>query len=119
MDDLISRLDALSAVGASLIGQLAIKGDTAEWREVLKSANEMILELPSARRWIPVTERLPVLNDDGASDPVLLCWADRQIVVGFYAGDETFYAQSFPFAADGTARITAWMPLPDPYGGEE
>ena len=49
MNDLISRQDALSAVGASMIGQLAIKGDTEEWREVLKSANEMILELPSAQ----------------------------------------------------------------------
>ena len=69
--------------------------------------------------WVPVSEKLPELNDDGASDPVLLCWADRQIVVGFYAGNETFYAQSFPFATDGTARIIAWMPLPEPMKLEE
>lgn len=65
--------------------------------------------------WIPVDERLPELNDDGASDIVLLCWSDGQIAVGTYAGDRTFIGQDWPEATDASVKVVAWMPIPEPY----
>lgn len=65
--------------------------------------------------WIPVDERLPELNDDGASDKVLLCWSDGQFAVGAYTGDRTFIGQGWPEATGASVKVVAWMPLPDPY----
>lgn len=65
--------------------------------------------------WIPVDERLPELNDDGASDIVLLCWSDGQIAVGTYAGDRTFIGQGWPEATDASVKVVAWIPIPEPY----
>lgn len=69
-------------------------------------------------KWIPVTEELPTLNDDGVSDMVLLCWSDGQRTVGAYRGDRTFVGQAWPAAKDVRVTVTAWMPLPEPYEGE-
>lgn len=70
--------------------------------------------------WISVEDRLPELNDDGASDKVLLCWSDGQVVVGTYAGDRTFVGQGWPKATGATVKVVAWMPIPEPYvGGED
>lgn len=65
--------------------------------------------------WISVEERLPELNDDGASDKVLLCWSDGQIAIGTYAGDRTFIGQDWPEATDASVKVVAWMPIPEPY----
>ena len=65
--------------------------------------------------WIPVDERLPELNDDGASDKVLLCWSDGQFAVGAYTGDRTFIGQGWPEATGASVKVVAWMPIPDPY----
>lgn len=65
--------------------------------------------------WIPVDERLPELNDDGASDKVLLCWSDGQFAVGAYTGDRTVVGQGWPEATGASVKVVAWMPIPEPY----
>lgn len=81
-------------------------------REALDMAIEALEQEP---KWIPVTERLPTLNDDGVSDMVLLCWSDGQRTVGAYRGDRTFVGQAWPVAKDVSVTVTAWMPLPESY----
>lgn len=89
--------------------------DAARTIEALDMAIEALEQEP---KWIPVTERLPTLNDDGVSDMVLLCWSDGQRTVGAYRGDRTFVGQAWPVAKDVSVTVTAWMPLPESYKEE-
>ena len=73
------------------------------------------IELP---HWIPCSEKLPKIEETGVSMMVLLCWSDGQVTVGAYAGDRTFVGQAWPKAKGANVRVVAWMPLPEPYGGE-
>ena len=88
--------------------------------EQLTKAQHMAIEaLEQEAKWIPVSEKLPTLNDDGVSDMVLLCWSDGQRTVGAYSGDRTFVGQAWPEAKDVRVTVTAWMPLPEPYEERE
>ena len=72
-------------------------------------------DLPSAQQvtgklnWIPVTERLPFISEE-----VLVYHKRRQITVGWRIGVAKW------FVCDGyeTDDVLAWMPLPEPYKGE-
>lgn len=94
-----------------------------EWQgnEQLTKAQHMAIEAleQEPNKWIPVTEELPKLNDDGVSDMVLLCWSDGQRTVGAYRGDRTFVGQAWPEAKDVRVTVTAWMLLPEPYEESE
>ena len=78
----------------------------------LTSINIDLKHLPSAQKWIPVTERLP---EEG--EPVLGtfafqdgngCLTTERIVIG---GKERW-------SASGGLKPIAWMPLPEPYQAE-
>lgn len=69
------------------------------------------------QEWIPCSERLPTLNEDGVSDIVLLCWSDGQMTVGAYQGNRTFCGQAWPVAKDCRVTVVAWQPLPKPWKG--
>lgn len=88
--------------------------------EALRMAVQALEEKP---RWIPCAERLPEMHeeelDDGiyyTSDAVLFSAADR-VHVGFCVryNNELFWEMQ-----DGhtCANVTAWMPMPEAYGGE-
>ena len=95
--------------------------DTELTLETLRMAVQALEEKP---RWIPCAERLPEMHeeelDDGiyyTSDAVLFSAADR-VHVGCcfrYYNDELFWE-----IEDGQrcANVTAWMPMPEAYGGE-
>ena len=89
--------------------------------EALRMAVQALEEKP---RWIPCAERLPEMHeeelDDGiyyTSDAVLFSAADR-VHVGFCVryNNELFWEMQ-----DGhtCANVTAWMPMPEAYGGED
>ena len=88
--------------------------------EAMRMAVQALEEKP---RWIPCAERLPEMHeeelDDGiyyTSDAVLFSAADR-VHVGFCVryNNELFWEMQ-----DGhtCANVTAWMPMPEAYGGE-
>ena len=95
--------------------------DTELTLETLRMAVQALEEKP---RWIPCSERLPEMHEEEfcdetyrTSDMVLFCTADR-VHVGCcfrYYNDELFWE-----IEDGQrcANVTAWMPMPEAYGGE-
>jgi len=107
MDDLISRQAAIGdtisrRAAISEIEQSIINHDSAIMR---------ITNLPpvqSEQRWIPVTERLPEEN------MWTICQNDAgAMMIGKH---DTEFGWMFPAYFDG---IVAWMPLPEPWRGEE
>ena len=79
--------------------------------------------MPAEPRWIPVTERLPDINDHYNSD-VCLVYCDNGVYT-FAVLKENIFGQvgwicegedDYPGAV-GT--VVAWMPLPEPYKSGE
>jgi len=86
-------------------------GDTS--MQVAIMANNLVESIPSENDWIPVTERLP--EEDGKYLCTIthekfgyhevrrcLCCIDRFYFYDLYPGE----------------KVTAWMPLPEPYREE-
>ena len=117
MSDLISRQAAIDAVAEGL------KRTFVEYRDV---AEKMLNKVPSAQpeqRWIPCSERLPESYTD------VLVWFEY-----YRYGD---YNRLYQMHGIGTyikeydswiinhetgwrkLRVFAWMPLPEPWKGEE
>ena len=99
MDDLISRQAAIDTL--------------AEWHDA--AITNRLNNLPSAQRWISVTERLPendndVLVTDGTDCAVAYWRTDAQ------AWDDSMHGWCDLYGLE----VIAWMPLPSPWkGGEE
>ena len=100
--------------------------DEAGYNRAINDVQKMVLHLPSAQpernteKWIPCSERLPELDEDGYSDKVLVCFANftgceiceyRECddCHGWYVGDTDDNPE------DIGIHVIAWMPLPEPY----
>lgn len=91
------------------------------WREAVKDsfAEEAFeiaikaLEQPE-QRWIPVSERLPEENK------IVLITFDERVEMGRMRGEswEWLFESGWNYWVD-IDNVTAWMPLPKPYGGDE
>ena len=107
MSDLISRQTALDA-----IQQRADKVDSvysAFW-EGLIIAQDIVKNVPSVepeRKWIPCSERLPDW-DEHRDDMVLVCYGNGSVRFDACMNGEWVHGNPI-----------AWMPLPEPYRGEE
>ncbi len=118
MTDLISRQAAIDLIHKTMYGFFDIVDNDSEepmnekdklLLEVNKEISNGTKELPSAERWIPVSERLPedevdvfVTDDSGGYATVGIdCMFTKE-----ESGERDWLASQ---------RITAWMPLPDPY----
>lgn len=97
MSDLISRQDAIDAI--------KYWWTYGGWQRLY----DEVSNLPSAQQWIPCSERLPLDHDS-----VLITDYDYWIDIGYHDGQTWHYSE-----AVGTPQVIAWMPLPDPYKGEE
>ena len=133
MDDLISRDAAIKAACKGLCHPGLFCPDTG-CKEL-----EPLKRIPAAERWIPCSERLP----EGIS-PVLITWKNnnpapyyRHIKGKPFSGAAHYcrgkwwwyssvtedYLEEYggydPEIVDEEIEVIAWMPLPEPYKGEQ
>ena len=106
MDDLINRQAAVLAL---------VHNQSWNSHEDQRNAIGIIADLPPAREWIPVSERLPQTTGlylvtgkwwDKARQIWLCEFARLADVAGWFNGAEN-------------PAVDAWMPLPEPYKGEK
>ena len=129
MSDLISRQAAIDVVDSETVSTnpehfkssekfIEFMDDTdiasfGKWQwangfnTALVATTVQLKNLPSAERWIPVTERLP-----DESGEYLVTIRSMLYISWFYKDDGVWSFRN--------ADLMAWMPLPTPYkGGEE
>lgn len=110
MNDLIKRQDAITAYCEHECG---IKGMTRE-NCGATDCGTIFDDIPSAQQWIPCSERLPeefyVLCCDNHGEMLIANpFECDDSDTGFSAESEDCYMYN----------CVAWMPLPEPYKGEE
>lgn len=126
MADLIDRQAAIKVILDDKIGEksLVIMRELGSENEA-KALNmacdrhvEFIKETPSAQpeqRWIPVSERLPEENSD-----ILVTYVekDEKRIVPVNYGCGTWFDCLFNKVLNQVG-VLAWMPLPEPWRGEQ
>ena len=83
-----------------------------DWREVIQIVTDAPTIAPEPH-WIPVEQALP---EDERN--VLITYYD-EITVGWYRASEDTWLIYEGDANVEPEEVTAWMPLPEPYRGEE
>lgn len=128
MDDSISRQAAIDALNTRARDTFALADGYQYYLGALHDVADDIRRLPSAQperkkgRWIPCTERMPDIDEDGYTDKVLVSFdhysgveiCEYRITDGvgrWYAGDTDDSPE------DIDLQVTAWMPLPERYEG--
>ena len=101
MDDLISRQAVLEATSTTL--KITGKENAETVYEYIKKLCDDIKALPSAQQWIPCSERLPDQNGK-----YLVVGRQKAINILKFDGGRWY----------GKWGVVAWMPLPEPYKGE-
>ena len=102
MDDLISRQAVLEATSTTL--KITGKENAETVYAYIKKLCDDIKALPSAQQWIPCSERLPDQNGK-----YLVVGRQKAINILKFDGGRWY----------GKWGVVAWMPLPEPYKGEE
>ena len=116
LDEALSKVPAVSVGGGhekdhvadpgkmveDLISRQEAIDELAEWNDV--AITNRLNNLPSAQQWIPVTERLPERNG-------------YYLVTGRQgAVNKRLYQDGYWY---GNWTVFAWMPLPEPWKGEQ
>ena len=117
MNDLISRQAAIEIIQSMYPGMPRVPWMLKNWQKQYEPyirLEEEIQNLPSAQRWIPVTERLPeddvqVLCTDSEGFVYIAWHCDYDILEKTKCWCDVHYC-SLP-----EDDIIAWMPLPEPY----
>lgn len=138
MNDLISRQDAIDVLNKLDVSDGV--GISSIACDVQKSAISAIQHLPSAQRWIPCSERLPEF------DTKVLAWVENKDPEGRFnshgvytatlrdkipqhdpEGKRNFWGipgydsewSVWSWSYFTEPDVKAWMPLPEPWRGEE
>lgn len=72
---------------------------------------EIIFDAPSVPQWIPVDKKLPKNQNS-----VLITDCGSYVDIGFYQDGAGWWYRD---DASGRPDVSAWMPLPSPYGEEK
>lgn len=105
-DDTIRRQSAIDAV------EKESQVDGAYGYMDTKSIVDLIMDLPSAQRWIPVSERLPKPYEE----VFVYLWGNVPHLASVNSEGQ-WETDQFYLDADDTPK--AWMPLPECYRGEK
>lgn len=75
-------------------------------------------------KWIPIDEKLPDIDSEGYSEYILLSFLNAtSLCIGQYREDDeggAFYAGDDDDSLTSIGlHVNAWMPLPQPYRGED
>lgn len=121
-------IEELKSLRVTVTGIRAGKGVLNEYAKHFKDSIIRIIDKqPKVGEWIPCSERLPDMHREDMesegeyymiSDPVLATDGERIYVAEYEVDDD--YKIGWP-ACDGEEYegIIAWMPLPEPYRGDE
>ena len=119
-NDCVSRQAAIDALHRYFDGML----ETDTWSPC--DVYGLIEILPSAQpepRWIPCSERLPELdNSYSNSKEYLVQWDNGRIDITRYSNVNIFWQNETTepyWKGEQYSKVVAWMPLPEPYKGEE
>lgn len=107
---MIFRQAAIATAISGRVRTLPTTEDGEDWIRV-NEVRDSLLSLPSAQRWIPVTERLPEKHDE------VLVTVAGEIVIAWLYLDGRWRSNDCPETYLNDF-ITAWMPLPEPYREE-
>lgn len=130
MNDSISRQAAIDKL-KSIIADREYTSITDEAKE--RIARKFFADIPSAQRWIPCSERLPEVHESGNSFSGIFMQSYPVLVYGICEFEENaqFHVVTYCDELDGNTywsteldaltitEVKAWMPLPEPYKGEE
>lgn len=110
--DCISRKQAIDALDKHIDTFDAI--DT-NYLSGLRTAMSILKEMPSAQpHWIPCSERLPEEDED-----VLVCSEEGDIDIACWMPEQwTDEPHIEWWSGEYRVDAVAWMPLPEPYGGD-
>lgn len=116
MDDLISRQETIRFIREKVNLSTFMKRsiDKAD-KSCVELCERIARELPSAERWIPVTERLP---EEEGQYLVSGKWANEDSEVWICEFVRLFNIRGWCNEASRPV-IQAWMSLPEPYKGGE
>lgn len=125
MSDLISRQAAKDAL-AKLVPYAICDASTESYTNGLTDAYNLICQLPSAQpeqRWIPISERLPEekINPNTSDFEEVLCSTTFGDVRAYKFGTPLGWKEPHFWNGCGMMDeyVLAWMPLPEPWKGEE
>ena len=107
MNDLIGRQAAIDAIDVKNVS----KG-------IISALQSIIVELPPAQQWIPMTERLPKLKESHYVSEWVLCSDNEERICFGRVEENVFGEMLWNCERDGVSgKVVAWMPLPEPYRG--
>lgn len=101
----------------------ATKSQKYVFRSALNTIRGNLANFPTVNQWIPCSERLPEINGHHESDTVL-CYTDMGIYTFSVLQENIFGQCGFECERDddyhvSAGKVIAWMPLPEPWKGEE
>ena len=117
MSDLISRQAAIDAFGLSEKTRKYGGDHSGYGTMMLYEIQDTLESLSPAQQWIPCSERMPQTNVS-----ILYCTTTGTVGEGRYEGHNGIHEVWKMYAICGTHwddEVVAWMPLPEPYKGEE
>jgi hypothetical protein len=117
--DCISRQAAIDALADYIhnVDRVYSTGKLTH-EDCMDAAHSVLDELPSAQQWIPCSERLP--EKDGEYLVTMLYFGEKTVALDWFSHYETDDEDNGkPLWVYGYDNVIAWMPLPEPWKGEQ